>query len=179
MAGSVGGSGGSPQRSRWERFWAGALPGAGAPGRTGLYPLLRTESLLRVDRVARYTPRYGGRGDLQGRHRLPRRPCAVGDRPGLRQAQEQVRPEGAARRRTPVPGAAARAVQCAPRARQRQSGTRPAEDDRHRALGSRDLLPVGETTCTLMQGESGGVRFLGWSTNLQSGSGESNVFKPS
>lgn len=40
-----------------------------------------------------------------------------------------------------------------------------------------DTLPIGKTTCKLMRGQSDGVSFVGWSTNLQSGFGVSNAFK--
>jgi len=50
------------------------------------------------------------------------------------------------------------------------------------ALGLADLtevgrLPVGATTCRLYTGTGGGVRWLGWSTNLQSSWGVSAAFK--
>lgn len=38
-------------------------------------------------------------------------------------------------------------------------------------------LPVGKTTCTLYGGHAEGVRFLGWSTNLQASYGVSKAFK--
>lgn len=50
------------------------------------------------------------------------------------------------------------------------------------ALGLADLtevdqLPVGATTCRLYTGTGSGVRWVGWSTNLQSSWGISTVFK--
>ena len=38
-------------------------------------------------------------------------------------------------------------------------------------------LPMGQTTCTLQLGQRDGVRFVGWSTNLQAGHGVSKQFK--
>lgn len=40
-----------------------------------------------------------------------------------------------------------------------------------------DRLPVGTTTCRLYTGTGGGVRWVGWSTNLQSSWGISTAFK--
>jgi hypothetical protein len=38
-------------------------------------------------------------------------------------------------------------------------------------------MPLGNRTCSLYLGESDGVRYVGWSTNLQSSFGVSNEFK--
>ncbi len=54
--------------------------------------------------------------------------------------------------------------------------------DQVQAVGLADLIPAGElelgrTTCSLYAGSGEGVRFVGWSTNLQSSRGVSNAFK--
>ena len=46
-------------------------------------------------------------------------------------------------------------------------------------LSEQGILPLGQTTCTLYVGEGEGVRFLGWSTNLQSSRGVSKDFTAS
>lgn len=38
-------------------------------------------------------------------------------------------------------------------------------------------MPLGDRTCSLYLGESDGIRYVGWSTNLQSSFGVSNEFK--
>jgi hypothetical protein len=45
------------------------------------------------------------------------------------------------------------------------------------SLAEVDHLPVGATTCRLYMGTGGGVRWFGWSTNLQSSWGVSAAFK--
>lgn len=54
--------------------------------------------------------------------------------------------------------------------------------DQVRALGLADLeevgrLPLGQGTCRLYKGTGGGIRWAGWSTNLQSSRGVSGAFK--
>ncbi len=54
--------------------------------------------------------------------------------------------------------------------------------DQVQAVGLADLIPagglaLGRTTCSLYAGSGEGVRFIGWSTNLQSSRGVSNAFK--
>ena len=44
-------------------------------------------------------------------------------------------------------------------------------------LHSRGTMPMGGGTCSLYTGERDGVRYVGWSTNLQSSFGVSNEFK--
>ena len=44
-------------------------------------------------------------------------------------------------------------------------------------LNGRGTMPLGGRTCSLYTGEREGVRYVGWSTNLQSSFGVSNEFK--
>ncbi len=46
-------------------------------------------------------------------------------------------------------------------------------------LSKEGVLPLGKTTCTLYVGKGEGIRFLGWSTNLQSSRGVSRDFTAS